>query len=226
MRGVTSPGSIPVRLWFGLLLSCALPGLAACSVSSGQSAQPADNLSIRVERTANVPTGRMVFRPMPGQLFGKADNTRLFESARDVDTFEVPISELLPALGESAAITRSDAVNPGELAEPRELRMARIATFFEPEDTAAGCNNFRTGLRADWPAQATLVYVDRAGTVLGTRYAPPYVMEYNLVFPAAGVYAISTVARGNHVMQAMAKPGGLVARVRPAPCSPQVASRR
>ena len=220
MRGVTSPG---LFLSCSTLLAFALIGIAGCSAA--HRSQPVDeNVSIRVERGAEVPDGRIVFKPMPGRMLGKADDVELFESARGVDVFQVPFAKLLPVLHQYAAVARSDASNPGELAEPRNLRIARIATFFESAGAAPGCNNFRTGLRGAWPAQATLVYVDRPGSVRGMRYTAPYIMEYDLEFPAAGVYAIRTVARGNHVMQVVGRPNTLVARVRPAPCTERVAS--
>lgn len=221
MRGVSSPGSL--FSWCALLVF-ALVSIAGCSTTPRP--QPVDaNLSILIERGAHVPDGRIVFKPMPGKILGKADDIELFGSAPGVDKFQVPFAELLPVLHHHAAVARSDATNPGELAEPRNLRIARIATFFEPAAAIAGCNNFRTGLRGAWPAQATLVYVDGPGSVRGTRYAAPYVMEYDLEFPAAGVYAISAVARGNHVTQVVVRPDELVARVRPAPCAEGVASR-
>lgn len=219
MRGVTSPGSF---LSCCTLLALALIAITGCNATHRP--QPVDeNVSIRVDRTTGVPEGRIVFKPMPGRMLGKADDVELFESAPGVDEFQVPIAELLPVLHQHASITRNDEKNPGELAEPRNLRIARIATFFESSEPVAGCSNFLTGLRA-WPVQAALVYVDRPGSVRGTRYVSPYVMEYDLEFPAAGVYAISALARGNHVMQVVARPDELVARVRPAPCAERVAS--
>lgn len=222
MRGVSA---IQCRLCLSL---CALLSLAVvgCSVTSRQASQPLDkSLLIHVERMAGVPAGQIVFKPIPGRLRGKAEDVLLFQSTTGADRFKVPVMHLASELQERAATASSDSVNPGELVEPRELRIARVATFFEPAGNPGGCHNFRTGLRAAWPAQATLVYVDRAGGVRGTRYSAPYIMEYELEFPTAGLYAIRTVARGNRITQTVANPESLVARVLPAACSQSLAAR-
>lgn len=194
--------------------------LGAGCASGARVAQPLEgDIVIEVERGANVPPGRVFLRPVPGGMLGEAAGASVLRSAPGSDRVELDVETLAARVAGRAATVRSDRFNPGELAEPRDLRIARLGMFFTPGGDAVGCGNFRTSLLA-YPGRRMLVYVDRPGSIRGSRYASPWIFEYELVFPAAGIYLVGSTTQGIVVtQQVVASPRDVVARVRRAPCA-------
>ena len=177
------------------------------------------DLVIRIERGDNVPPGSLYLKPIPGGLLGQAHDEELFRSQAGSGQVRVPLAALSRDLHALAELVRSDAFNPGELASPRELRIARIGAFYEPAVRSDECNNFRTGLRTAAAGSTMLVYVDGPGSVRGARYTRPYIMDYQLEFPSAGIYLVSMPARGVLVTaQVIATASPLLADVRRTAC--------
>ncbi|MBW3567737.1 MAG: hypothetical protein KY410_07250 [Proteobacteria bacterium] len=158
-------------------------------------------------------------KPVSGGLSGRAADVELYRSPTDAERLFISSEALAEDIAAHAAIIRSDDTNPGELANPRNLRVARIATFYDPMRAEPGCSNFRTGLRGGRPGRALLVYVDRAGSLRGWRITAPYLVEYDLVFPRAGIYAIGMQARSGRITQRVMDAGAIVARVERADCA-------
>lgn len=174
---------------------------------------------IAIERARGVPPGSLYLKPVPGGLLGKTVDSELFRSRPGAENVRVSTALLAMRVNVHARMTRSDRFNPGELASPRELGIARIGTFYEPANHAAGCSNFRTGLDLEIPGSAMLIYVDRPGSVHGTRYSRPWIMNYQLEFPAAGIYAVASQSRGTVVTQRLVDiPGRLAVSVRRTSC--------
>lgn len=186
------------------------------------------DLVIAVDRAAGVPPGSLFLKPLPGGLLGATVDDELFRSREGVRNVRVPLDVLSEGLARHAQPLRADRMNPGELVQPRGLRIARVGTFYEPLVRDVACNNFRTALRMDRLASAMLVYVDRPGRVYGTRYLQPYIVEYRLDFPRAGVYAITLRLQGMTIESSVAASDGLLrASVKRAPClPPRLASTR
>ncbi len=149
---------------------------------------------ITIERGVHVPEGSLFLKPIPGRLLGKTSDVELFRSKPGRDEVRIPLDALSADVERHARLAASDDANPGELASPRGLRIARIGAFYEPAIDNPACDNYRTGLRASTAASTMLVYVDRPGSVRGTRYTQPYIMDYRLDFPAEGIYAIALPA--------------------------------
>lgn len=173
-----------------------------------------EDFTIRIERAPGVPPGELYLKPVPGGLRGAARDVELLDSNFADARFDVPVGALTQALEQHAGLARDDHMNPGELANPRDMHIARIAAFFRSPRVTGQCESYRTGLHAAWPQRAMLVYVDRPGVVRGQRYVAPWIMDYDLEFPAAGVYALVSTAQGHTISQRVL--GGasqLVARV-------------
>jgi len=175
--------------------------LPACTFAQERPRPIHSDFVIAIERDDDVPPGQVFMKPVAGGFLGHAENVELYRSTTNAGHIEVALDALTADIAPHAVLARSDDTNPGELANPRELGIVRIATFYQSEVHAPGCNNFRTGLRAEWPMRAMLVYVDRAGVLRGSRYTPPYIMEYDLEFPEAGLYAVAMQVRGPRVTQ-------------------------
>lgn len=200
-----------------LLLGAAM--LMGCAHDERVTEPLGTDLVIRIERGANVPPGSLYLKPIPGGLLGRAHDEELFRSQTGSGQVRVPLAALSRDLHALARLVRSDAFNPGELASPRELRIARIGAFYEPAVRSDGCNNFRTGLRTGATISAMLVYVDGPGSVRGARYTRPYIMDYQLEFPSAGIYAIELRMQGMTVTpQVIGVAAHIRADVRRAPC--------
>lgn len=199
-----------------LLLVAAL--LMGCA--HGEHVKPLrSDLVIRIERGDDVPPGSLYLKPIPGGLLGQAHDEELFRSHAGSGQVRVPLAGLSRDLHALAELVRSDAFNPGELASPRELRIARIGAFYEPAVRSDGCNNFRTGLRTDAAGSTMLVYVDGPGSVRGARYTRPYIMDFQLEFPSAGIYLVAMPARGVLVtLQVIGTASPLLADVRRKTC--------
>lgn len=193
--------------------------LTGCAYSPQNASRPLDELVIAIDRDTGVPPGEIFMKPIRGGLLGRAEDVEIFRAGWNQGQMDVPLDTLVARLRPHAVPVRSDDSNPGELVEPRDLGVVRVATFFRAEMAMAGCNNFRTGLRAAWPAQAVLVYVDGPGSLRGTRYSEPFIMEYDLEFPEAGLYALGVRSQGIHVTQQVTDIESLVARVRRADCA-------
>ena len=206
-------------------LPCCLGIVAMVLLVGGCTSRPmpvpplSDNVVIAIDRDEDVPPGEILLKPVPGALSGRAVDVELYRSRKGANELVIPVGMVSVALARSAMLARSDTMNPGELANPRNMQIARVATFFRSANLSGECNNFRTGLRADWRSRAVLVYVDRPGSVRGVRYAEPWIMEYDLDFPEAGLYVIGMQAQGSHVTQrVVAAADALVARVSRADC--------
>lgn len=175
---------------------------AGCTGSHPAVVAPAQgDLVFAIDRADNVPAGSLYLKPLPGRLLGGAVDSELFRSRPGATRLRIPVDLLVARLDTHALRTRVDRFNPGELSRPRNLGIARIGTFYEPATNVPGCRNFRSGLRLETPAGVMLVYVDRAGSVRGTRYLEPYIMDYRLEFPAAGIYAVAARSHGLVVTQ-------------------------
>lgn len=185
------------RLIFALL--CAV--FSGCANGLATVGPMQGDVVIAIERANGVPPGSLYLKPVPGGLLGKTVDSELFRSRTGAENVRVSAVVLATRADTHAQMTRSDRFNPGELASPRELGIARIGTFYEPANRTAGCSNFRTGLDLEMPGSAMLIYVDRPGTVHGTRYSQPWIMDYRLEFPAAGIYVVTSQARGPVVTQ-------------------------
>lgn len=174
---------------------------------------------IAIDRAKGVPPGSLYLKPVPGGLLGETADRELFRSRPGITELRISTGALADNLEAYARTAMRNRLNPGELARPRELGIARIGTFYETAAGLSGCANFRTGLRLV-PANVILVYVDRAGTLQGARYVYPYIMEYQLDFPGAGIYAIAMHSRGMVVTQRVVNVSGkLTATVRRAHCA-------
>lgn len=192
----------------------------ACAMSPHSVSHPvSSNFVIEVERGANVPPGRISMKPVSGGLTGRAADVELYRSRAGVERLLISSEALAEDIAAHAAIIRSDGANPGELANPRNLRVARIATFYNATPAEPGCSNFRTGLRAGRPGRAILVYVDRAGSLRGWRLTSPYLVEYDLVFPRPGIYAVETRGRAGRLVQRTVDVGPMVAQVERTGCA-------
>lgn len=176
------------------------------------------HFTIAIERGDDVPPGSLYLKPVPG-LLGRTVDEELFRSRPGAKAVKVSAGRLSARLHEHASFMRSDGANPGELANPRELGMARVGAFYEPAVRGTGCANFSTRLSAGTPASTVLVYVDRPGSVRGLRYTKPYILDYRLEFPAAGIYAIDLRRQGIVVTPRTVKVATLRATVTPAPCT-------
>lgn len=188
----------------------------ACTPAAGPVAPIKGVVMIDVRRAGQVPPGEVVLKPLPGGLVGPARGGAI---ARLAPGRPLDMASLEPVLLRTAAMIRSDAMNPGELASPRALRMVRLGAFFRPREKGERCRGFRTGLLVDERPGSMLVYVDRAGSIRGSRYARPWIFDYDLRFPAAGVYLVRSHTRGIVVSQRTARVDErLVARVRGVGC--------
>ena len=197
----------------------------ACTSSPPTPEPIQTDIVITIDRAGDVPPGSIFLKPVPGGFLGGTLDEELFRSRAGDDRVRIPLDALSASLDDHALVARSDEFNPGELASPRGLRIARVGTFYEPALRNNTCNNFRTGLRTDDPAKTMLVYVDRAATVRGIRYTAPYIMNYQLEFPAAGLYVIGLRTHGMVVTQQVINAANpLIAKVRRAPCSETVAA--
>lgn len=187
---------------FALALPATLAGLllSACASSGAPVAPLQSDFTIAIERGPDVPPGSLYLKPVPGGLLGKTVGDELLRSKTGAKALRVSTVALSARLRDHASILRSDDSNPGELASPRELGVARIGAFFVPAGQSEGCDNFRTSLDAGTRASAMLIYVDRAGSVRGLRYTRPYIVDYRLDFPAAGIYVVTLPAQGMVVM--------------------------
>lgn len=197
----------------------ALCALAACTTGR-ESVEPLPaEFVITVDRAANVPPGTLFLKPIPGGLLGPSVDSELFRSPPGASDMRISTPALSAGANAHARPVRADRFNPGELASPRGIRIARIGTFYEPAASEGECSNFRTGLGHDDRARELLVYVDRAGTVRGQRYTSPYIMDYQLDFPRAGIYVVTWRTQGIVVTQRTVRAAGrLQANVRRAAC--------
>lgn len=196
-----------------------LAGICGCAPRA-ERAQPLDgDIVIEVKRARGVPPGRVFLKPVPGGFLGDAAGVPVLRSRIGAERVEFEVDALIDRLEGRAAMLRSDRFNPGELANPRRLRIARLGTFFAPLAEAGNCSNFRTSLVADAAKRGMLVYVDRAGSIRGSRYASPWIFEYELEFPSAGIYLVGSTTQGPVVTQrVLGSAGDVIAKVRRAPC--------
>lgn len=185
-----------------LALSCL--AVCGCAGLPAGNAPAQGDFVIAIERAADVPSGSLYLKPVPGGLLGATADSELFRSKAGAKRIRISVDALAAQAEAHAGMARSDRFNPGELARPRELGITRIGTFYEPVAAVEGCSNFRTGLRLDAPGRAMLVYVDRAGSVRGARYTQPYIMDYRLEFPAAGIYVLAVRSRHMTIVQRVA----------------------
>lgn len=206
--------SAPVILLRALLI----PLVAGCTGIGDPRPLVAD-ITIEIVREEGVPPGRIQLKPIPGGIAGTAIDVPIARSLQGAESMLLPAAMLERRLHEHAAPVGSDARNPGELANPRTLRMARLGTFFEPAEPDGSCAAFSTGLRAGWPVSAILVYVDRAGTIRGSRYHRPRIATYELHFPRAGLYLVGAHGHGLGITyEVIDRDEPLTAKVRHAPC--------
>lgn len=211
---------LPRRLVVTVLLPVLLGAmLVSCAVHPEPVAPWQADLEVVVEHDSQLGPGSVLLKSIPGRLHGTASGPDLYRVSAKRNSIRIPADVLARQIRERAAILANDNSNPGELATPRSLGLSRIALFYLPESSTAVCADVRTGLELNGTAAAMLVYVDRPGTIRGTRYRQPWIMDYRLRFPAAGIYVLAQRTQGNAVVTRVARPAPLHLTVRGVSCA-------
>lgn len=184
-----------------------------------------ENLTVHLDQPPHIPHGSVYLKPIPGGLQGKAADKELLRVTPVNDVLHITTGLLVQELAKQARPLAPDSHQPGALVTPRLTRIARVATFFEPLERDDNCSNFSMGLRGERRGGQLLVYVDRAAAIIGTHYRAPYIFEYDLRFPQAGLYLVGLRRSGFTVMPFIVHDTQqLLAWIRPAACDIRIAA--
>lgn len=194
--------------------------MTACTIAPRQAQPLHEDLVLQLEQPPDLPAGSVYLKSIAGGLQGKAGDEELLRVLPVNDRLRITTRLLVEELAKQARPVAASRRQPGELVTPRTARFARVATFFEPVSVSDGCNNFVMGLRGERRSGQLLVYVDRAAAIVGTHYRAPYIFDYDLRFPRAGLYVVGLRRFGYTLKPFIVQgTGQLIARIRAAECT-------